>query len=101
MNSLKSHTGAAQLLDRVKNEIINFIRTNPGTSELKVQKFILKKFKEYKLINEIAKPIVAFRQNTSFVHYYPSRKTNKKLVPGSLVLIDIWARLDQKGMPYA
>lgn len=97
MNSLKSHIKAAQLLGIIKNEVLHFIRANPGTSELEVQQFILERFKKYKLVNEVAKPIVAFLQNTSFVHYYPANKTNKKLKAESLILIDIWSRLKSGG----
>ncbi|PIZ00247.1 hypothetical protein COY62_03575 [bacterium (Candidatus Howlettbacteria) CG_4_10_14_0_8_um_filter_40_9] len=45
--------------------------------------------------------IVAFRENTSFVHYFPEKESSKKLEPESLILVDIWARLIEKNSPYA
>ncbi|OGE86156.1 MAG: hypothetical protein A3J48_00875 [Candidatus Doudnabacteria bacterium RIFCSPHIGHO2_02_FULL_46_11] len=98
---INHHIKAAKLLAIINAEILNFIKNNPATSELQVQNFALNKLKQHKLKNEIAKPIIAFRENTSEVHYFPTPKTNKKLKPGSLILIDIWARLNISGAPYA
>jgi|SRR3989344_960316 len=98
---IKNHTGAAKILGQIKDEILNFIKNHAQTSELEVQNFAGQRFKNYKLKNEIAKPIIAFRQNTSQVHYFPSKQTNKRLRPNSLILIDIWGRLKNRGAPYA
>jgi Xaa-Pro dipeptidase len=100
-SKITQHEKAASLLCDIKNQTLEFIRKHPQTSEIEVQKFILKKFIQYGLKNEVVKPIVAFRENTSFVHYYPKASTNKKLRRNSLILVDIWARLRKKGAPYA
>jgi len=95
------HGKTAKILSQIKNEVLLFLKENPQTNEIRVQEFILEKFSYYKLKNEKENPIVAFRENTSLVHYYPNQKSNKKLKPNSLILIDIWARFKEKGSPYA
>jgi Xaa-Pro dipeptidase len=47
------------------------------------------------------KPIVAFGQNTSIVHYFPQKKTSKKLENNALILLDVWGRLKKSRAPYA
>ena len=98
---LADHREAAKLLGKIKDETLDFVRDHPQTSELEVQHFVLKKFGQYKLKNEIGKPIVAFRENTAFVHYYPKNSSNKQLKKDSLILLDVWARLQKQGAPYA
>jgi len=96
---IDKHIKAAELLNKIKDEAFKYIRENKNISEYDVQRFIMDKFKMNGLRIDLA-PIVAFRQNTSFVHYYPSRYS-KKLKPESLILIDIWARLKEKNSPFA
>lgn len=96
---INNHIKAAQCLDRIKDDIFKYIKKNKDVSEYKVQQFIMGKLKMNGLRTDFA-PIIAFRQNTSFVHYHPSRYS-KKLKPESLILIDIWARLKEKNSPFA
>lgn len=98
---VNNHKKAAELLGKIKNETLRFIQQNPSTYELDVQEFILQKFEENNLKNEVAKPIVAFRENTSHVHYFADNKSNKKLKKESLILVDLWARLRKSKAPYA
>jgi len=96
---INKHIKAAELLNKIKDEAFKYIKKNKNISEYDVQRFIMVKFKMNGLRTDRA-PIVAFRQNTSFVHYYPSRYF-KILKPESLILIDIWARLKGKNSPFA
>ena len=96
---INKHIKAAELLNKIKDEAFKYIKKNKNISEYDVQRFIMVKFKMNGLRTDRA-PIVAFRQNTSFVHYYPSRYF-KILKPESLILIDIWARLKEKNYPFA
>tara|TARA_Y100000310_G_scaffold38072_1_gene35685 strand:- start:1244 stop:1960 length:717 start_codon:yes stop_codon:yes gene_type:complete len=94
---IKQHTKVAKLLYKIKDAAFKYI--HQGVSEYEVQQFILKQFKRYGLKTDRDKPIVAFKQNTGLVHYFPKKKS-KRLQKNSMILIDIWARLKQGG-PYA
>ncbi|MDD5031990.1 MAG: M24 family metallopeptidase [Patescibacteria group bacterium] len=96
---INKHIKAAELLNKIKDEAFKYVRKNKNISEYDVQRFIMGKFKMNGLRTDRA-PIIAFRQNTSFVHYYPSRHS-KKLKLESLILIDIWARFKGKNSPFA
>lgn len=96
---IRQHQQAAKALEQVKDITINFIAANPNATEHEVQQFILKRFKKHKLKSEKYAPIVAFRENTSHVHYFPSQYS-KKLKPNSLILLDLWARINQRSAPY-
>lgn len=104
---IQQHKKAAELLNRIKNEVFALLKIEKSISEYEVTEFILKRFGHYNLAidqrkgKEIEVPIVAFRENTSFVHYYPKKDNSKKLEPESLILLDIWARLNEKDAPYA
>ncbi len=97
ITQIKQHAKASELLYKIKDETFKYM--HKGVSEYEVQAFIIKKFKEYNLKTDKDKPIVAFRENTGKVHYFPKKKS-KKLEKNSMVLIDIWAKLKQGG-PYA
>lgn len=96
---IKYHIQAAELLRKINKEALIFIRNKIDATEYDVCRFILKRFKDYKLKTDHG-PIVAFRENTFFVHYYP-KKNAKKLKPESLIMIDLWARFNKRGAPFA
>lgn len=96
---VKEHIKAAEILEKIVKAVFNYIKKNSGAYEYDVQQFILKQFKKYKIKTD-RPPIVAFRQNTSFVHYYPSQYS-KKIKPESLIMIDLWGRLRKRGAPFA
>jgi Xaa-Pro aminopeptidase len=83
------------------HESFELIKNNHKISEYEVQQFILGKFQENNMTSDNDVPIVAFRENTSFVHYYPEESSAKKLEQNSLIMIDLWARLDLENAPYA
>ena len=99
-SKFKKHLRACELLDKIKNEAFDFIRVNENVSEYSVQQFILKRFKELGLKMDRDPPIVAFNESAATPHYFPKRKS-KKLKNNSLVLIDIWARLNKKEAPFS
>jgi len=68
-------------------------------SEKSIQSYILDRFKQEGLITDIEPPMVAFRQNTALPHYFA--EDDDKLLPESLVMIDLWAKLDKEDAPYA
>lgn len=97
---IANHLKAAKKLDLIMSSVFKYIKNNPKTDEYQVQQLILKEFKKHGVKMDNFTPIVAFRENTSHVHYHPSQYC-KKLKPNSLILIDIWGRLNQPQSPYA
>jgi len=103
-DKIKKHKIAAKKLDLIKDEAFRLIGGNIGKiSEYKVNRFILSEFKKQGLITQKEYPaqIVGFDQNTSVVHYHPKVKGSQIIKKNSLVLIDMWARLNEKGAPFA
>ena len=98
-NQINKHIKAAKLLNKIKDRTFKYIAENHSITEFKVCEYILQLYKKYRL-KTTRHPIVAFRKNTSFIHYYPSQYS-KKLKPESLIMIDIWARLKEKYSPFA
>ncbi len=101
MNNLKikNHIGVCKILDKIKDGAFDLIRNNHSITEYEVQRFIIKKYRKYNLKQSKDPPIVAFNQNSSGPHYYPKRDS-KQLKPNTIIMIDIWARLNQKHSPF-
>lgn len=95
------HEKATKLLDVIKDETFDYLKKNPKTTEFEAQEFIISRFKNYNLKTDRYRPIVSFRENTSIVHYYASPNKSKRLQPESLILVDIWAKLNKKDAPFA
>ena len=85
---IKIHIEAANLLDKIKDDIFEYIRLNKEVSEKEIQEFILKKFDENNIQSDKDPPIVAFNENSSKPHYFPS-DNSKTLKKESLILIDL------------
>jgi len=97
---IKNHTKAAGFLNQIKKETFDYIKESNKITEYSVQQFILGKFKKLGLKTDKDPPIVGFNDNSSILHYFP-KKNSKELKPGSVILIDIWARLNRKNSPFA
>lgn len=95
-----NHKKAAVLLNKVMHLVFQYIRDNHDVSEFTLQQFILQKYLELGLTTDKNPPIVAFRENSSEVHYYPNEKS-KSLKDNSLILIDTWAKLKTANSPFA
>jgi Xaa-Pro aminopeptidase len=98
---IQLHTTAAKRLGQIKDAVVQLFRDSQNISEYDAQQAILDFFKVYNLKLDSAAPIVAFRENTSHVHYFPEQKIAKQLKKNSLILVDIWARMNERGAPYA
>lgn len=100
---IENHLKACELLNQVKNSAFEFIRDNPNTDEYEVQQFIHKLFKKNNLValEPHNRMIVAFDKSSSNPHYIPAKENSKKLKPNTLILIDIWARLNKKKAPFS
>lgn len=98
----EAHKQAARNLGLIKDEFRWYIQKNTRMSEKDGLDFIRKAYKRHGLVNGSSKEfaIVAFGKNTSQVHYFPKGR-GAKLKPNTLILLDIWARLNKKNAPYA
>lgn len=97
---INEHKKAAKALLKIKDSTFDYICENRTISEYDVQQFIKNKFVEFNLKSNRQSPIVAFTGNTSFVHYFANPRS-KKFKPRTLIMLDIWARLNKKGAPFA
>ena len=80
----------------IKLEIEEFKETN----EYKIQSFIAKRFHEEGMVYDDL-PLVANGKNASNPHYSPSKENYGLIKKGDLVLIDMWAKNDNKNGVYA
>jgi Xaa-Pro aminopeptidase len=99
---ISNHEKACILLDEIKDLAFEFIRNHPNTDEYEVQQFIHQEFKKNNLsmIHPHTDVIVAFNESSASPHYFPKKENSKKLTPNTLILIDIWARLNKKNSPF-
>ena len=97
---IKSHIEVALLLDKIKDEVFEYIGLKREVSEKDIQKFILKKFNENNIRSDKDLPIVAFNENSSKPHYFPP-DNSKVLKRESLILIDLWAKFKNSNEPFA
>ncbi|MDB5204076.1 MAG: peptidase [Candidatus Taylorbacteria bacterium] len=103
---IQQHKTAGEKLGIIKDEFRDFILEKKNVKKDLFEKdcveFIKRSYKKHELVNDDKKEfaIVAFGKNTNQVHYFPKGK-GLKLIPNTLILLDIWARLDQKMAPYA
>jgi Xaa-Pro dipeptidase len=91
-SKLEKHILAGKLLEQAKNACFDYLKKNPTTSEFETAEFMREVFSALKLKPGKGCPIVAFRENTSFVHYYPKKKNAKRLKKNTLILLDMWAQ---------
>ncbi len=104
---IENHKIAGEKLALIKDEfhshILLNVRMKKNITEKDCVEFIKKAYKRHGLVNDHKKEfaIVAFGMNTKEVHYFASVTTTHHLKPNTLILLDIWGRLDAKNSPYA
>lgn len=98
--ALASHRAAQAKVDEIRcaafGRAAAALRRGQPTTEYELQQFILAEFRAAGLVTDHG-PIVAVNANASNPHYEPSRERNSAVSPGDLLLIDLWAKLDQPG----
>jgi len=96
---INQHKQAAIALNKIIYEVAGYIENNPGTTDVAIRKFIKERYNVYNLKSDKQKSIVAFEENTSQVHYFAEEPNQLK--EGNLIMVDIWAKLDEIGAPFA
>jgi len=101
--ALESHLEAGQRVDRVRREAFALIgeRTRNGGSieELEVKQFVRAEFARHGMVTPDG-PIVGVNANAANPHYEPQLGMTLPIRRGDLVLLDMWAKLDQPGSVY-
>ncbi|HEY2787677.1 MAG TPA: M24 family metallopeptidase, partial [Fimbriiglobus sp.] len=76
------------------------IRAAGETSECAVQARIMDHFRENRMVT-YSPPIVGVGPHSGDPHFDTSPKTDSKIVPGSFVLVDLWAKMDKPRAVYS
>lgn len=86
--------------DEAFREIKRRILEKGETDELAIQTFISDRFHEEGMVYDDP-PLVAIGPNASNPHYTPTPQSFSKICEGDLVLIDMWAKMDDPEGVYA
>jgi len=97
---LKADELTLKIKDEAFAKIKELIEKNGETDELKIQAFIANRFHEEGMVYDDP-PLVAIGPNASNPHYTPTPKKFSKIRRGDLVLIDMWAKMDDPEGVYA
>src|SRR5438477_1966988 len=99
---IKSHFAARDSVDAITaaafQEIGARVR-NGGTTEHKIQQWILEAFKRENLVTDDP-PVVAVNGNSGNPHYGPSAETSSPIRNGDFVLLDIWGKYNTPSAMY-
>ncbi len=100
---LESHLEAGRRVDRIRGQafarISDAVRAGSRVTEWEMQQFILTRFREDGLTTDHG-PDVAINANASNPHYDPRQDACSEIRSGDLVLIDMWAKLNEPGAVY-
>jgi len=100
---MESHFEAGRRVDKVRNEAFAFVRERVSNGsplqEVEVMRFVRDGFTKAGLFTDHG-PIVGVNGNASNPHYEPSDAVTSPIRKGDLLLLDMWAKLDQPGSVY-
>ena len=102
-DNLQCHLAAGRRVDEIRRAAFRLIgermRAGARVSEYEVKEFIRRRFAEVGLVTDHG-PIVAVNENASNPHYEPEREGSREIRRGDLVLIDLWAKLEEPAGVY-
>ena len=97
------HKQAGVRVDAVRKaafeRVSESLRSGARITEYEIQQFICDGFKNSGLTYDHG-PIVAVNGNASNAHYDPNQAASSEIKAGDLLLIDLWAKLNQPGAVY-
>jgi Xaa-Pro dipeptidase len=95
---LEAHLEAGRRVDRIRAEafarVSDAVRTGTRITEWEMQQFVLARFREHELFTDHG-PDVAVNANASNPHYDPKQDACAEIRSGDLVLMDMWAKLQE------
>jgi Xaa-Pro aminopeptidase len=93
------HLEAGRRVDQIRHETFEFIkqttRAGQPLDEYGVQQFVMRRFKERGLVTNWP-PIVGANVNAADSHYSPPESGSAPIRRGDLVLLDLWAKLNDE-----
>lgn len=102
-DAYRSHKEAGILVDEVRRaafeKAASALASGARVTEMEIHDFILDSFRAKGLFTDHG-PIVAVNANASNPHYEPAAERYSEIRRGDLLLIDLWAKLDQAGSVY-
>lgn len=100
---LESHIAAGKIIDHVREgafeRAATFVRQGKPISEYELQQWILGEFRASGLATD-EPPIAAVQPNNGNPHYEPAPAGSRPIRAGDLLLLDMWAKLDQPRSVY-
>jgi len=100
---LESHLEAGRRVDAVRAAAFEYIREHMRNrsplAEFDVKMFVREKFAGAGMVTDHG-PIVGVNANASNPHYEPQENASAPIRKGDLVLLDMWAKLDQPDAVY-
>ena len=100
---LEMHLEAGRRVDRIRHEAFEHIKqatcAGQPLDEYGVQQFVMRRFQACGLVTNWA-PIVGANVNAADSHYSPPESGSAPIRRGDLVLLDLWAKLDQPDAVY-
>lgn len=98
MEDFETHRKAGILMQEIKNaafkEIANRIRSGKPPKEYEIQEFMHNLMRQNNLIWGDG-PVVAINEHAADPHFEPTPENSYTMQMGDLVLIDLWAKLNQ------
>jgi Xaa-Pro aminopeptidase len=99
----EAHLEAGRRVDEIRRLAFEFIgdalRNRRAVREWDVQTFIISQFAARGLVADHG-PNVSVNANASNPHYEPHPDSSAEILPGAVVLIDLWAKLNQPDAVY-
>jgi len=97
----ETHLEAGRRVDKIRAAAFRLIaeKLSSGVDEITVRDFILEEFRKGGMVTDNS-PIVGVNSHAGDPHYEPRPETNSPIHPGDVVLLDMWAKLDQPGAVY-
>ncbi len=97
----RSHVEAGRRVQGIKDEAFALIerslRAGERLTQYDVQQFIVRRFGEEGLTCQGEYPIVGSNEQQADPHFEPRPDNSRPIEKGDMILIDLWAKLDQPG----
>ena len=77
---ISQHREAAEALNKIIEEVVEYIKNNSAVSDVEIRKFVAERYEKYYLISDRQKSIVAFGDDTANVHFYACMIINTSIL---------------------
>jgi Xaa-Pro aminopeptidase len=102
--AMAAHQRASQALhaikDRAFEEVGRRLAAHVRPSEYDIQQAMVRWFQDAHLVSD-SPPSVSVAEHAGNPHYLPTAATSRLVGPDDLLLLDLWAKIDEPGAVYA